>query len=214
MSTPTAARNTSTTAPAAPVAPASDAAKAAAHAAIAANAATQTGPSAPPPAAPAAPALETDFISGGAFTLAADLADVTAPVRARNEKQMAMDKMVKNLHAKWLAIDPAKRPSTWDGLVKAGCVATYFVQPELAADLHKLISRAVTLHGVRSRIGTSFLVTDTVRANMLKRGINIPEAYLGREAISFSILDKRPRAAVTNRKEATKPATATGAQTK
>lgn len=138
-----------------------------------------------PATAPEKPALELDFISGGAYMLAAELASQSAPVRARGEKQQAMDKKVKELHAAWIK---GGRETTWEALVKSGAVATYFVDPQLSADLHKLINRAVTFHGLRVRMGTSFKVTE---AHIRK--FNLKPQYLGREAVSFAIMDKRPR---------------------
>lgn len=136
-------------------------------------------------AKPAKPEMSVADIDGG-FILTAELATVSAPVRARNDKQRAMDKKVKELHALWIK---ASKPSTWDAMVKGGAVATYFVEPDKSADLHKLITRAVSFHGLRSRMGTAFKVTE---AHVAK--FKLPAEYLGREAISFAILDKRPRA--------------------
>lgn len=138
-----------------------------------------------PDAKPAKPEMSVADIDGG-FILTAELATVSAPVRARNDKQRAMDKKVKELHALWIK---ANKPSTWDAMVKGGAVATYFVEPDKSADLHKLITRAVSFHGLRSRMGTAFKVTESHVAKF-----KLPAEYLGREAISFAVLDKRPRA--------------------
>jgi len=139
-----------------------------------------------PVAAPAKPELAVDFISGGAFLLTAELAGTTAPVRARNDKQRAMDTKVKELHAAWIK---AGKPSTWDAMVKSQVVATYFTEPDKTAELHKLINRAVTFHTLRVRMGTPFRVTEA----HIKR-FGLPSQFLGREAVSFAVLDKRPRA--------------------
>ena len=136
--------------------------------------------------ADAAAKAELEFISGGAFMLTPELASPTTPVRARNEKQQAMDRKVKEMHGTWVK---GGKPTSWDAMVKAGTVATYFTEPEKSADLHKLITRAVALHGVRSKFGTPFKVTE---AHVARYGL--PQHYLGREAISFAIMDKRPRA--------------------
>lgn len=175
--------------------------------------ATATAPAPAPASNGAAPATATataelslDFISDGGFVLTAELATTTAPVRARSERQLAMDKVVRQLHAKWAATG---RHSTWDAMVKAGAVATYFVEPDKSADFHKLINRATTFVkvgeesniAIRSRMGTAFKVTEQHIAKF-----KLPAEYLGREAISFAIMDKRPRATTT--KPATgKPAT-------
>jgi hypothetical protein len=147
---------------------------------------TPAATTAPVPVAPAKAELTTDFISESAFMLAPELASQTMPTRARSEKQHQMDVQVARLHAVWVK---ASKPSTWDAMVKGGAVATYFVQPELAADLHKLISRAITFHGLRARMGTAFKVTDKHVVQY-----HLPAEYLGREAVSFAVLDKRPRA--------------------
>jgi len=167
MSTPTVTPAPSAAKPSAPAAPATD-----------------TKPTTP--AAAAKPELAVDFISDGAFLLTAELAGTTAPVRARNDKQRAMDTKVKELHAAWVK---AGKPSTWDAMVKAQVVATYFTEPDKTAELHKLINRAVTFHTLRVRMGTPFRVTEA----HIKR-FGLPPQFLGREAVSFAVLDKRPRA--------------------
>lgn len=131
--------------------------------------------------------LSLDFIGTGGFMLAPELATAAAPVRARSDKQKKMDEVVAKLHKAWVA---AGKPNTWEKMVAGRCVTTYFVEPDKAADLHKLINRAVTFHGLRSRMGTSFKVTS---AHVSK--YNLPANYEGREAVSFAILDKRPRSA-------------------
>lgn len=151
---------------------------------------TPAAPAAPAngtaPAKPEAESLSLNDITSGAFMLPAELAESSAPVRARNEKQQAMDNKVKELHAAWIK---AGKPSTWAKMVEGKTVATYFVEPDKSAELHKLINRAVALHGVRSRLGTSFRVTEKHVA-----AYGLPKHYVGREAISFAIMDKRPRA--------------------
>lgn len=137
-------------------------------------------------AAAAEAKAELEFITGGVVMLTAELADKAAPVRARSEKQAAMDGVVKKLHSAWKASD---RPTTWEKLVAANCVATYFVDPEKTADIHKLINRAATFHGVRVRMGTSFKATE-----LMARKYNLPANYVGREVVSFAVLDKQERA--------------------
>jgi len=134
------------------------------------------------------PALDLSFITSGAVTLAPELAAESAPVRSRSDHQRAMDDVVDKLHKVWSTSDD--KPTDWTKLVAAKCVATYFIEPEKVTELKKLITRAVGYHeGTRARFGTSFKAT----AELIRK-YNLPEAYLGREVVSFAILDKRPRA--------------------
>jgi hypothetical protein len=128
---------------------------------------------------------ELDFIESGAFMLAPELAAVTAPRNARSPRQEKMDDKVTELHEAWVK---AGRPTTWDAMVKAKVVATYFSEPDKSAELKGLIDKAVKFHGLTARMGTSFKVT----AAHVKQ-YNLPEHYEGREAISFAVRDKRPR---------------------
>jgi len=169
-----------------PVAPA----KPASHVKSDNPASTTTAPVAATPEPPK-PELVASFITTGGFMLPADLSEETAPVRARSDKQTAMDAKVKELHTAWVK---AGKPSTWDGQSKVA--ATYFIQPDLAADLHKLVNRAVSYHGLRVRMGTPFKVSEK---HVSRYGL--PANYLGREAVTFAVLDKRPRTT-----PATKPA--------
>lgn len=122
----------------------------------------------------------------GAFMLPVELSEASAPVRARSEKQQAMDAKVAELHKVW---DKAGKPSSWAKMVEARAVVTYFTEPDKSAELNKLVNRAVAFHGLRVRKGTSFRVTE----KHVER-FNLPKEYVGREAISFAIMDKRPRA--------------------
>jgi hypothetical protein len=159
-----------------------------------APAAPQSNVPAPAPAAPVetpAPAAKQEkatvdlgFING-AVMLDPTLAEASAPVRARSEKQMAMDTQVEKLHGVWVA---AGKPSTWEKMVAGKTVATYFSEPELSSDLKKLIDRAVSFKGVRARYGTSFTATP----ELVKR-FSLPDTYVGREVISFAVMDKRAR---------------------
>lgn len=158
-------------------------------------------PAAPKPAAPVNPAktkapetktpetkpadgIDLDFI-GGVVMLAPALASESAPVRARSEKQTKMDEVVEKLHKAWKA---GGTPSQWGKLVEAHLVATYFVNPKAAAELKRLINRAVAFHGVRARWGTPFLATEQL---VTKHGL--PKEFVGREVVSFAVMDKRPR---------------------
>lgn len=138
-------------------------------------------------ATPAADEIDLAFIESGLMTLAPELANQAAPQRARSDKQAAMDARCEKLHAAWVK---ASKPSVWAKLVETNCVATYFVEPEKTASLKKLVRRAATFHDVRVRWGTSFKATETLIAKY-----NLPKEYLGREVVSFAIMDKRPRAA-------------------
>ncbi len=129
--------------------------------------------------------LDLDFIATGSFILAADLTKVSAPQRERSPKQAAMDTKVKGMHDHWIAVG---RPSQWGRLVETKCVTTYFVTPDRSAEIKKLVNRAVALHGTRARYGSSFVVTPEMQGRF-----NLPESYIGREAISFAVMDKRER---------------------
>ena len=131
--------------------------------------------------------LDLDFIESGAFTLTPELTSQAAPQRARSDKQRKMDAVVERLHKHWKSVGG---PSQWGKLVETKCVTTYFVQPDQAAELKKLINRAGAFHDVAIRYGSSFLATE----HMVKK-FNLPEAYVGREVISFAARDRRPRAA-------------------
>jgi hypothetical protein len=136
-------------------------------------------------------ALTANFIASGAFDLsaAADMSETIAtagaPQRARNERQQAMDAEVSKLHAHWIE---AGRPSTWGTLVSSKSTLTYFVEPELAADFKKTVTKAVNYLGIRVRWGSSFVATEA-----MQQKFGLPAEYVGREVISFAALDRRPR---------------------
>lgn len=142
------------------------------------------------PAAPATDAkLALDDI-GAVAMLSADLAEQAAPQRSRNERQVKMDEIVGKLHKTWKA---AGQPTTWPKMVEKNVVATYFVDPPKASDLKLLVNRAVSYHGVRVRWGTPFVATEK-----LVQTHKLPTEYIGREVISFAIMDKRPRTTSDN----------------
>lgn len=154
-------------------------------------------PAAPAPAATPAPAaaapapvpadeIELDFIKSGGLTLAPELAAQAAPQRQRSDKQAAMDERCQALHDAWIK---AGNPSVWAKMVEGKAVATYFTEPQKSANLHKLVTRAVNYLGYRVRWGTSFKATEA-----LIKKYNLPTEYLGREVVSFAVMDKRPRA--------------------
>ena len=179
------------TSPVAPAKPVTKSDIVAANPVKSGNPANTNAPTAPVTPETVKPELAASFITSGGFMLPADLTEETAPVRARSDKQTAMDAKVKELHTAWVK---AGKPSTWDGQSKVA--ATYFIQPNLAADLHKLVNRAAAYHGLRVRMGTPFKVSEK---HVSRYGL--PANYLGREAVTFAVLDKRPRTT-----PATKPA--------
>ena len=134
--------------------------------------------------------LDLDFVSGGAFTLSADLAKESAPQRERNAKQQAMDKVVQAAYDIWAS---SGKPTTWARLMETQSVKSYFVQPDQASEIKRLINSAVKLHEVRARYGSEFAVGETHIEKY-----NLPPDYLGRTVISFAVMDKRPRAAAVN----------------
>jgi len=138
-----------------------------------------------PEAAPATDELSLDFLSEGGVILAEALTAETMPVRARNERQQVLDRKVKAAHDNWTA---KGKPGDWNGQVKAGVVVTYFPAPDKAAELKKLINKAADPQGVRIRYGSSFVVTD----QHIQR-FNLKPELLGHEAVSFAVLDKKPR---------------------
>lgn len=135
-----------------------------------------------PEATPAPKELALDFVSAP-VTLAASLAQTSQPKRSRSEKQEKMDAVAAKAHKTWT---DAGRPSQWGAMVNANTVLTYFVDPELSADLKSLITKAAAFHGTRARFGSSFALTpDMVKTH------NLPEDHIGREVVNFAIVDKR-----------------------
>jgi hypothetical protein len=128
--------------------------------------------------------LDEDFIASGAYTLAADLADVAAPQRVRPAKQQAMDKVIAAIHARWGQVG---RPTTWAKLMETHVVKSYFVQPDQAGEIKRYIGSAAKLHGVRIKYGSEFIVSEALITKH-----NLPADYLGRTVISFAVMDKRP----------------------
>jgi hypothetical protein len=129
-----------------------------------------------------ADAEELAFL-GAPVILSPELVKETAPQNARNDRQVKMDETVKRLHEAWTN---ANGPSTWGAAVNARVVATYFVEPEKAEDIKKLVTKAGRFHGVTIRWGTSFLAT----ADLVKKH-NLPESYTGREVLSFFVKTTR-----------------------
>lgn len=129
--------------------------------------------------------LSLDFLSEVVILVPGELASEAAPQRARSEKQVKMDENVAKLHKAWKT---AGQPSQWPKLVEAKVVATYFVEPNKSAELKRLVNRAVQFHGIRARWGTSFSATEK-----LVTQYGLPRDYIGREVVSFAVMDKRPR---------------------
>jgi hypothetical protein len=136
--------------------------------------------------------LDIASVEADAFMLAPVFAEVSQPVNARPEKQVAMDTKVAQLHKLW--ISKGKPNGNWQSVVAAGVVATYFMEPQHSGELKALINRAVKLHDVSVRWGSSFVMTEERRAAFAKHGVSIDDKYVGREVISFVIKDKRERA--------------------
>lgn len=127
--------------------------------------------------------LDVAFLTDGGMILAEALASETQPIRARNDRQQVMDAKVNQLHKLWLS---KGKPSDWNSMVRAKVVATYFPEPDKSTEFKKYVNRAVLLHGVRVRWGSSFVVT----LQHIEK-FNLDKSLLGHEAISFAILDKR-----------------------
>ena len=133
-------------------------------------------------AAAKAEADELDFLAAPVI-LSPELVRESAPQNARNPRQVKMDETVKRLHDAW---SKANGPSTWGAAVNAKVVATYFVEPEKAADVKKLVTKAGRFHHVTIRWGTSFKATEEI----VKRHA-LPANYVGREVLSFFVKTTR-----------------------
>jgi hypothetical protein len=75
------------------------------------------------------------------------LSSLTAPVRARDERQGAMDKVVKAKYDEWVA---AGRPSRWPLMPKA----RYHVPPQAVEGLQMLVRRAADFYGCSVKWGS------------------------------------------------------------
>lgn len=154
-----------------------------------------TPPVAPRPADAANKTPETPANSNGLGTsflsqpmnLApeADLIKASAPRNTRSDEQKAMDKVVSDYHKKWIA---EGKPTQWPTLASKKCVATYVVEPSDVTKIKQYVNRATALHDVRARYGSQVTVTES----MLKK-YGMPDNYLGRQVVTFAIMDKRPR---------------------
>lgn len=160
-----------------------------------------TAPAANPPAAPqsnvtapktdAAPTAPAAAVSLAPFVLVTDaeVLKATAPRNTRTKEQTDMDKTVKEFHTKWVK---ANRPSQWGAMASAGVVATFFSEPDKSAKLRQIVNRAAGLHEVRIRWGTAFTLTPDFVEKQRSAGVAIPDSAIGKDAISFAVMDKRP----------------------
>ena len=128
--------------------------------------------------------FDLDFLSSPAL-LSTQLAKATAPAHERSESQKRIDDVVRRTHELWVA---SGRPAQWATCVSKHVVITYFTDPAQSADLKKLINKACLLHGVRVRYGASVIVSEA-----LAKQYALPASFLGREVVSFTVMDKRKR---------------------
>jgi hypothetical protein len=119
--------------------------------------------------------LSADFLSQP-MAVDATVASQTAPMRARDAAQVAMDGVVATLYADWIAKGSSNK---WSQMPKA----RYHVDPEVAEGLRMIIKRAANFHGYSVKFGT--VVRDTN----------------GREVVVFAVRSQRTRTA-TNGVEA------------
>jgi hypothetical protein len=150
-------------------------------------------------AAMRAEALAVAGIQGFATSETADLRTASTPVRNRKPVQQAMDGVVQQAYADWVA---AGRPTTWQRMP----VITYFVDPGTEdghgslADYRKWIrggasvaipepfekdGKTVEPSGVRVRFGKEFTLTEKMAAK-----IGHPE-NAGKTVLAWAAIDKR-----------------------
>lgn len=112
-------------------------------------------------------ALSLDVLASPA-AVSETLAAKAAPTRTRDEKQMKMDAVVKQVHNDWVL---KGKPAAWANMPKAA----YAVDPKAVEALQYLINRAASFHGLAVRYGNP--VRDSE----------------GRQVVVFAIRDRRPR---------------------
>lgn len=148
---------------------------------------------APAPKTEATAKVETpaDGFAPAPASLLADEATLrkTAPRWQRKPEQLNMDNIVKQAHERWIK---AGKPSQWGAMAAKGVVMTYFSDVDKSHALRQLVNRASALHEVRVRWGTSFILTEGFVKSQQARGVDIPDSQIGKEVLSFAILDKRP----------------------
>lgn len=137
-----------------------------------------------------APAPEVDALSADMLAapeeVPADLVSRTAPARARDEKQQAIDNVVKALHEAWVA---AGSPAAWEKMPKK----SYTVPASQVEGVKRSISRAADFHQVAAKFGTPLPVVREVR-NPKYGQENQPETIKARLVmIPFAAKDKRER---------------------
>lgn len=115
----------------------------------------------------------------------AALIKASAPRNSRSDEQKAMDKVVADYHKVWVTTG---KLTAWPALVSAKAVATYIVEPADVAKIRQYINRATALHNVRARYGTPVTVTPP-----MAKQYGMPDNFVGREVISFAVMDKRTR---------------------
>lgn len=95
-----------------------------------------------------------------------ELASMAAPTRARDERQVAVDKVVRALYAKYEADG---KPDKWANLPKH----YYHVDPRVADTVRMLVRRAASFYGYSARFG------------------NAVRDQNGREIVVFAVRDQR-----------------------
>lgn len=75
-----------------------------------------------------------------------ELASLAAPTRARDEKQVAIDKVVQGLHVAW---ETTGKPDKWAQMPKA----SYHVPPQAADTVAMLVRRAASFYGYSAKFG-------------------------------------------------------------
>jgi hypothetical protein len=121
------------------------------------------------------PDLTIDMLTMGIEAPPEDIQDQTAPARARDEQQMAMDELAERLYDKWAR---EGKPATWPALLASKVVAGYWVAPDAVAGLKKIVDKAADYHGHRARWGT-----------LANRSRSMEQD--GKVFASFAIVDKR-----------------------
>jgi hypothetical protein len=129
--------------------------------------------------------LSADFLSQP-MAVDATIASQTAPMRARDAAQVAMDGVVAKLHEDWVAKGSSNK---WSQMPKA----RYHVAPEVAEGLRMMIKRAANFHGYSVKFGNA--VRDTN----------------GREVVVFAVRSQRVRATTTAADDAADEAADTSA---
>jgi hypothetical protein len=99
-----------------------------------------------------------------------ELASMAAPTRARDERQVAIDKIVIELHKEY---EEAGKPDTWAKMPKR----SYHVDPRAADTLRMLVRRAANFYSLSVRFGSPVRDRD------------------GREIVVFGVRDQRTKAA-------------------